>query len=130
MRTYRPIRLAQEPLAGLDRLSRHLAFHTHRQQVIAANLANIDTPGYRSRELVFEENLEVARRGGESAVTLGHAEEAIVADDEPADLDGNTVALEAEMAKMTANGLRYRGLAELLSRKLGMLKYAAVDGRG
>lgn len=118
------------PLAGIDRLAQHLRFHGRRQQIIAANLANIDTPGYRSRELVFEETLvQTLDADGARSQAMSHDDQLVVADDETPDQDGNTVSLERQLAKMTSNNLRYRGLAEVLSRKLGMLKYAASDGQ-
>lgn len=36
----------------------HMTYRTYRQQVISGNIANVDTPGYRSREALFEKELE------------------------------------------------------------------------
>ena len=44
--------------------------------------------------------------------------------------DGNSVDLERELAKVDANRVRYAGTAELVSRRLAMLRYAATDGNG
>jgi flagellar basal body rod protein FlgB len=60
--------------------------------------------------------------------SLEWSEELVVADDEAPDQDGNTVSLEGQLSKMSANTLRYKTLAELLTRKIGMLRYAANDG--
>jgi len=38
--------------------------------------------------------------------------------------DGNYVRLEHEMSRLQANGLRYRAATQMVSRHLGMLKYA------
>ncbi len=115
--------------AGLDRLGRHLGFHSRRQEVIAANLANIDTPGYRARDLVFHEELEAQVRDGALHKTMRHADEMVRKDDEVPDQDGNSVSLEHQMARTVANQLRYSTLNEVLNRKIGLLKYAASDGR-
>jgi flagellar basal-body rod protein FlgB len=45
-------------------------------------------------------------------------------------LDGNTVDRASEMAKMAENQLLYDASAEMLKRKLGMLKYAISEGGG
>ena len=45
-------------------------------------------------------------------------------------LDGNTVDRASEMAKMAENQLLYDASAELLKRKLGMLKYSITEGGG
>jgi flagellar basal-body rod protein FlgB len=45
-------------------------------------------------------------------------------------LDGNTVDRAAEMAEMAENQLLFDASAEVLKRKLGMLKYAISEGGG
>jgi flagellar basal-body rod protein FlgB len=127
MRPIRPLDLGSA-LSGLDRLQRHLDHHAERQQVIAAHLANIDTPGYRARDVGFAETLTEVARGDEAKQTMEWSEEVVVADDEAPDQDGNTVSLEGQMAKMSANMLRYKTLAEVLTRKIGLMRYAANDG--
>ena len=118
------------PFAGLDRLGKFLGFHARRQQVIAGNLANIDTPGFRSRDITFKEELNSRRdASGRTVQQMSFSEEMVIRDDETPDQDGNSVSLEHQMARTVANQLRYSAISEMLSRKLGMLKYAARDGR-
>ncbi|MBC8067050.1 MAG: flagellar biosynthesis protein FlgB [Deltaproteobacteria bacterium] len=121
------IALDRTALPGLDRLSQHMRYLGERARVIAGNLANIDTPGYRARELEFTEELEHA--AGKSG-TLSYETSESTRDDEVPDEDGNTVSLEAQIARMDENTLRFRSLGELLSRRIGLLRYAAGDGRG
>jgi flagellar basal-body rod protein FlgB len=116
------IALDRTALPGLDRLSQHLRYLGERQRVLAGNLANIDTPGYRAKDLAFAEELDRA--------TLRYETEETTRDDEVPDQDGNTVSLESQIARMDETTLRYRSLAELLSRRIGLLRYAAGDGRG
>lgn len=122
-------KLERAAFAGLDRLTRHLDFHARRQRVIAENLANIDTPGYRARDVSFQERFDFEIQEGRIRQSVTHSYETEVADDEVPDQDGNTVALERQVAKSTSNNLRYQALTELVARKLGMLKFAAGDGR-
>jgi len=122
------IALDRTALPGLDRLSQHLHYLGERQRVLAGNLANIDTPGYRAKDLAFTEELE--RAAGHNQGTLRYETEETTRDDEVPDQDGNTVSLETQIARMDETTLRYRSLAELLSRRIGMLRYAAGDGRG
>ena len=123
------LNLDQSPFSGLDRLSHRLGYHADRQKMIAANLANIDTPGYRPRDIVFHETLQAQAKNGSFERSMSQGQEIVVQDDEPADQDGNSVSLEKQMSKTMANSLQYNTLAALLSRKIGMLKYAANDGR-
>lgn len=125
-----PLDLSNTPMSGLDRLSRHLSHHADRQRIIASNLANIDTPGYRARDLTFEETLAVVRDDDGVEGSMEWKEEVVIDDDEAPDQDGNTVGLERQMAKMSANLVRYRSVSELLGRRVAMLRYAATDGAG
>jgi flagellar basal-body rod protein FlgB len=122
------IALDRTALPGLDRLSQHLHYLGERQRVLAGNLANIDTPGYRAKDLEFTEELERAADSNQG--TLRYETQETTRDDEVPDQDGNTVSLETQIARMDETTLRYRSLAELLSRRIGMLRYAAGDGRG
>ncbi len=126
----RTLRVEGTVLPGLDRLSEHLRFLGERQGVLAGNLANLDTPGFRARDLEFTERLD--RIVGEDGVrsTMSFETELITHDDEVPDADGNTVSLETQIAHMNENTLQFRSLAELLSRRIGLLRYAANDGRG
>jgi flagellar basal-body rod protein FlgB len=115
-------------LPGLDRLAQHLGYHVERQAVIAGNLANLDTPGFRARDLSFDEVLTTTRETNESTMTFERTID--TSDDEVPDEDGNTVALETQIARMDETNIRFRAVAEVLSRRIGMLRYAANDGRG
>jgi flagellar basal-body rod protein FlgB len=119
--------LGATALPGLDRLAEHLGYHVKRQAVIAGNLANLDTPGYRARDLAFDEVLTTVHSTGETTMTFEQSVD--TSDDEVPDQDGNTVALETQVARMDETTIRYRAVAEVLSRRIGMLRYAA-EGRG
>lgn len=118
------------PLAGLDRLSQRLRYHGERQAVLASNLANIDTPGFRARDVDFTERFDRMVDETGTRNEMSFETEAVTRDDEAPDADGNTVSLETQIARMDENTLQFRSLAELLSRRIGLLRYAANDGRG
>ncbi len=101
---------------GVDGLTEAMSYHRDRHTVLAGNVANLDTPGYRPVDL------ERGAGGGP-----GHQ---LVIDDGGAlaGPDGNAVQLERELAKIDANRVRYATSAELVSRRLAMLRYAAGDG--
>ena len=122
------------PIFGpVDQLQSAMTFHRERHTVLAGNLANIDTPGYRPMDLA---RVDPGSAAGTLAAT--HAEHigassipnAYAFDDGGAltGADGNAVSLERELAKVDANRVRYGTSSELVSRKLAMLRYAAGDG--
>jgi len=111
-------------------LERKIRFAAARHGVLASNVANADTPGFRARDLRFEEALEgeglSLRRtapghlGGADPGSRPAAEEAPAA---PWG-DGNTVELDAEMAKMTENALLYQAGVTMLSAHIRMFRQA------
>jgi flagellar basal-body rod protein FlgB len=121
----------------IDKLSASLTYHRERQTVLAGNVANLDTPGYRPMDL--ERHLPNATSIALTTDAPGH--HSPVGDEASGDLvttfddggalqgaDGNAVSLEREMAKIDANRTRYAANTELVSRQFAMLKYAAGDG--
>jgi flagellar basal-body rod protein FlgB len=113
------------------------------QNVISSNIANADTPGYKAKKVEFEGALRQALsvdgelqlegdHGGHIVVSAGNAVGPAIADDVNGieSLDGNTVNRSEEMAKMAENQLLYDAAAEMLKKKLGMLKYSISEGGG
>jgi flagellar basal-body rod protein FlgB len=113
------------------------------QNVISANVANADTPGYKAKTVEFESALrdalgvsgELAPADSNPNHIAHHSTDAIVPEiyDDPngvVSLDGNTVDRAAEMAKMAENQLLYDASVEMMKRKLGMLKYSITEGGG
>ncbi|MEM6957002.1 MAG: flagellar basal body rod protein FlgB [Myxococcota bacterium] len=120
-----------DPLA---RSHRALDYHLQRHNVLASNVANVDTPGFEAAELVRETRESAgtpkathanhigARAGSERT---GDRVERVV---QPGG-DGNSVSLEREMAKVSANDLRFETIGRIVRQQLGALRYAASDGQ-
>ena len=130
-----------DPVIGA--LNTALNLRLMNQNVISSNIANADTPGYKSQSMEFEGALREAlgvEEGPKMAQTQpGHvgaqptdAVHPVIFDDPNGveSLDGNTVDRASEMAKMAENQLLYDASVEMLKRKLGMLKYAISEGGG
>ncbi len=123
-----------DPLRGAHRA---LDYHLERHNVLASNVANIDTPDFQPRELVREVEgpgtpmRPAATQEGhiganEHGEHQGHGIERVVR----AGGDGNSVSLEREMAKVSANDLRFETIGRIVRQHLGVLRYAANDGNG
>ncbi len=104
-----------------------------RQNAIASNIANVETPGYRRLDVAPDfatqlkaklDSADFARSVSDLAPTL--AEDAQVGTIRP---DGNSVQLEREMLEMNRNSIEYDYLTELVSRNIKQLKLA-ITGRG
>jgi flagellar basal-body rod protein FlgB len=124
-----------------------LKVQSRRTELLAANLANADTPGFKARDIDFREALAAAGHGGTgpgaplamqrtSAGHLGGALGASADADgslkyrvplEPA-LDGNTVDAQLEQAAFAENAVRYQATLTLLNGKLRSLM-TAITGQ-
>ena len=117
-----------------------LRLRAARAEVLAANLANADTPGYQARDLDFQSLLAAAGDPGQLATTqaghLGHAAGDGAGDGaaplmyrQPlhASLDQNTVDVQAERAAFLDNALRYQASLTFLNGRIAGL-VAALRG--
>ena len=113
-------------------LERALAFRDARQSVISSNVANANTPGYRSFDLVMGEQMgeptplsmqrtSAAHAAGDAGAGLGAR---TVRSDAPARLDGNNVSLDAELVRMMENRVMYNVAFELLDKWGGLTPLA------
>ena len=114
-----------------------------RQQVIASNIANEETPGYRAKELRFQDALAAASQPSghlsvrvtherhQTALDLGTPVRGHIVDAPSGDLplDANSVNLEMEMAKLSDNARQYNTAAEIIARKFRGLLSAIREGR-
>lgn len=108
-------------------LGKALELHETRHRVIAENIANAETPGYRAQRLEFGDELQRAFEEGHDDPALGVQAEPDRAARVKA--DRNSVDLDTEMARMSENTLRTVALSRLLSRKYAALKSAIVGTR-
>ena len=121
----------------IDAMQSALTFHRERHTVLAGNVANLDTPGFRPMDL--DRRTEEPTPGlaadttspGHIAAGTDGADNSVRVFDDGGQLqgpDGNAVSMERELAKIDANRTRYATTAELISRRFALLKYAAGDG--
>ncbi len=121
-----PIGLFDTVSAGL---SRALTLHHKRHEILASNVANVETPGYRSRDLEFKDALGMAFETGAADERAPVVSEARLVDRPSGSMrpDGNTVDIDMEMARLAYNRSRYTTYAEILTRRLGTLR-RAIEG--
>ena len=100
-----------------------------RHKVIANNIANVDTPGFKASRVIFEEKLKRALKESLLPSELQKIRPELVRDEESSlREDLNNVDIEKEMVRLSENTLRYNIYAQLLTAKLGILR-AAIQGR-
>lgn len=118
-----------------------LDYHLERHNLLASNVAHVDTPRYKPVDLArttatpFAEVFQVAlsrTNEGHMDVSSAQATNGRVFTDVSAGggADGNFVSLDREAAKLTANQLRYDIVSVVVSSKLQGLSKAARDMKG
>ncbi len=110
-----------------------MRFRVARQAVLASNLANVDTPGYRRADLRFESSLDGAIRTSRtdaSHLSLGGARAEgwrLETESAPRGPDRNGVDPDRETIEVSRNAGAFNRQAEVYARLL-MLVRTAVDG--
>lgn len=124
--------VARQALNGLSR----------RQSAISANVANIDTPGYRRQEVDFESALQLrlGEHSGRLAVTddrhfkatlttaAGQGSTARTRDVVSERNDANDVSIDEEMLLLVDTQLRFQALTQTTGQRLSTLRTAIRGG--
>ena len=112
----------------VELLEAGLKAETMRQQAMANNVANLQTPGYRRIDVQFEKMLAKAIESGDE-VDMEEIEPVLYQPKNTAvKLNGNDVNLENEIGEMVKNSLRYKAFVRLMSKKFSQID-AAVNNR-
>jgi flagellar basal-body rod protein FlgB len=119
-----------------------LSLRAQRQQLLASNIANADTPNYKARDIDFNQALQgalsrSAQAPGELAKTASAHLSAstgsiggaplLYRTPQQGNVDGNTVDMDVERNQFADNGLRYEAGITLISAQIKNL-LAAIQG--
>lgn len=124
-------------------VGRVMDMQLQRQNVIMSNLANVETPNYKPREIAFEKELQSAlgldMRGRMSTTSQGHMPAAFNPDNfgpewskqfKPRQIHGeDRVNLDKEMAKHAKNQLQYTALTQIMTKSFEGLSSVIQDGK-
>ncbi len=94
----------------------------NRNQVISDNIANAETPGYKSKD-VFIDNLSSAIKKSSISFNVQERKDSTVK------ANGNSVEMEREMTDLVENSIEYNALVQALTRELRKLEYVINEGR-
>ena len=122
----------------VDLISRQLDERVVRGELIASNIANVDTPGYKSRDLQFGkilseemESIHLKKTNPKHIGDTPHGLDTgkIVENQEPGRPDGNNIDINREVLKLTKNTMEYNGRVALLARRMGQIKDAITQAK-
>jgi flagellar basal-body rod protein FlgB len=120
--------MAISPADSLDFQSRALVLRAARQEVLAANIANADTPNYKARDIDFAKVLnEATSRSATAQGDINSTARAAFRVPEQASGDGNTVDMDRERANFADNAVRYEATLRFINGRVrGLL--SAIRG--
>ncbi|BHH83364.1 flagellar basal body rod protein FlgB [Desulforhopalus sp. 52FAK] len=129
---------------NMQLLSKVLDLRATKAQVISSNIANAETPGFSPSRFEFEEDLANALSSSKNVqlqtsddkhIPIGPANFNSVSgkirlDEEKAGIgDDNNVSVDQEMMALSENELLYETAAQLLKKKMSLLKYVISGGQ-
>ena len=102
----------------LSQLQTFLGVTNRRQTVIASNMANVDTPGYRTQDVNFEQEMKRAMNPSETSTVNNqtHAVSGLL--ERP---DGNNVDIDRESLLLSETQLQYQLGTQLLKQRFHQL---------
>ena len=126
----------------IDLTAKVLDLRLQRQNLVASNLANVNTPGYKEKRLEFEGELQKAlgldAKGKMTKTSNMHIPAAFHADKfsgkvlsnfEPRVVHGeNAVDMDKEMTTMAKNSLQYNALTQIISKNFQGMKKIIESG--
>jgi flagellar basal-body rod protein FlgB len=112
-------------------LERALSGSTLRQHVLANNIANANTVGFKRSDVDFQSALAQALDSPSRATPSGIADLGFSAQTDPSAsmrLDGNSVDMDTEMAKVSENSVAYQALIAVSHARLQMIQ-SVIGGK-
>jgi flagellar basal-body rod protein FlgB len=122
----------------VDKLAAELDTKVLQSKLIASNVANVDTPGYKSKDLKFANVLQDEMGNLHMKTTHPLHMEGITGDVKnneiiegptPGRPDGNNVNIDDELLKLNRNNIQYTVAVQLLAKYLGMVKDTIQQAR-
>lgn len=105
---------------GLSKLEQYLDALSARQKLVARNIANVDTPGYKTQDIDFQSELNRAS---------GFSPTIIEPDNLPTKNDGNNVNLDHQARLLAENDIRFNIGTQLLREDIHEIREAITEGR-
>jgi flagellar basal-body rod protein FlgB len=111
-----------------DLLARLMDVADLRHEVIAQNVANVNTPGYRRQDVQFEDAFAKALLAGQNDAALQAKPQVTTAPGGIARADGNNVDIDQEISRLEKNSLLYKVYTQILAVQVNQMR-SAISGR-
>ena len=127
-----------------DLLSKAIELRSKKNEILASNIANRETPGYKAADIVFNKALQKAyyknqpsplktthplHFSGDNRQSITQIKgQEITSFNPEARFDGNTVDLEQQMSKLAANQLLFEANTKAITKRFQILKDTIIEG--
>lgn len=122
-------------------LKKALDFQSQRQLLISSNISNLDTPGYKARDLDFSSQLRDAigtgdglnmkttndKHIGPGLSTVQGMQPDVFEEQDPAKSNGNNVNIDKEMMKLAENQIAYNAVTQLMGKRTSTIRAAITE---
>jgi flagellar basal-body rod protein FlgB len=109
----------------VDRITNQIEHYMNllsaRQKLVASNIANVDTPGYKTKDIDFQFEFMSLMQGGTPNVV--ETPDLVVKN------DGNNVSLDREARLLSENALRFNLASNLMKTQLKLINSAIQEGK-
>jgi flagellar basal-body rod protein FlgB len=110
-------------ISGL--LEKALNIRGFYHKVLASNIANVETPGYKEKDIDFSTELERSIGGSNGGFEIRERSDPGGIDG----IDGNSVNMEDQIVKLTENTMMFNAFVQLINKKFSMMRYVINEGR-
>jgi flagellar basal-body rod protein FlgB len=104
-----------------NQIERYMNLLSARQKLVASNIANLDTPGYKTKDIDFQ--FEFMSQVGDGLPNVVEAPGLTVMN------DGNNVSLDREARLLAENALRFNVASSLMKTQLKLINSAIQEGK-
>jgi flagellar basal-body rod protein FlgB len=101
-------------------LERYMNLLSTRQNLITSNIANADTPGYKTRDIDFQSEFRSAINSSANAMEVPGLK---------TNNDGNNVSLDREARLLSENAMRFNIASQLMKGQFSQMKLAIDEGK-
>ena len=105
-------------------LERALNIRAHYHKVLSGNIANVETPNYKEKDIDFQAEIKRNIDSPNNVVIKESTDGDVIGS-----IDGNTVNMENQIVKMTENHMLFTSLVQVISKKFSMMRYVINEGR-
>jgi flagellar basal-body rod protein FlgB len=107
-----------DPIAG--QIERYMDLLSVRQKLVTSNIANVDTPGYRTQDIDFQSEFLNAAGGPPRTVGVPGLQ---------VKNDGNDVSLDRESRLLSENAMRFQMASNLMRSEIKAVRSAIQEGK-